>query len=110
VGARYKPLELHRWDAAAIPLPDQSGDRIITNLPWGMRHGSHADNRRLYPRVLAEFSRLIRPNGRIVILTGETRLMTELLRKGLLKLEQLLRVSILGARAAIFVCRARSRA
>jgi tRNA (guanine6-N2)-methyltransferase len=105
IGQRFKPIELHQWDAAALPLPDRSASRIITNLPWGKRHGSHAENRRLYPRVLREFSRLVPPEGKIVMLTGETRLMNDLLRDETVHAEKILRVSILGAPAAIYVCR-----
>jgi 23S rRNA G2445 N2-methylase RlmL len=104
IGPRYKPIELHAWDAAAIPLSDNSVSRIVTNLPWGLKHGSHADNRRLYPRVFREFARLMRLGGVCVMLTGETRLMGEGLRASPLRLEQTIRVSILGARAAIYVC------
>ncbi|HLW70067.1 MAG TPA: hypothetical protein VKS22_05540 [Candidatus Binataceae bacterium] len=108
IGPRYKPIELHTWDGAAIPLPDRAVSRIITNLPWGQQHGSHADNRRLYPRLLTEFARLVRDGGVIVILTGETRLMSELTRNGPLRAEKIVRVAILGAPAAIYVCRKRA--
>jgi len=103
VGPRYKPLELHRWDATALPLPDSSVTKIITNLPWGLRHGSHEDNRRLYPRFFQEFRRLIQPGGTIVILTGETRLMSDLITRGLFRPDKIMRVSILGAGAAVYV-------
>jgi tRNA (guanine6-N2)-methyltransferase len=103
VGPRYKPLELHRWEAPALPLPDSSVGKIITNLPWGARHGSHEENRRVYPRVFQEFHRLVAPGGRIVILTGETRLMSDLIARGLFRPEKILRVSILGASAAVYV-------
>jgi 23S rRNA G2445 N2-methylase RlmL len=105
LGSRYQPIALNCLDATAVPMPQHSVTRIITNLPWGMRHGSHAENRRLYPRLLTEFRRLIHPRGRIVMLTAETRLMGELLRKGALHLERSLPVTILGARAAIYICR-----
>jgi hypothetical protein len=108
VGPRYKPLELHRWDAAALPLPNRSIAKIITNLPWGLRHGSHEDNRQLYPRILQEFHRLLQPAGRIVILTGETRLMSDLITHGLFRPQKILRVSILGASAAVYVSSASS--
>ncbi len=105
IGPRYKPLELHAWDATAIPIPNQSISRIITNLPWGVQHGSHADNRRLYPRVFSEFARLLTPEGIAVMLTGEQWLMGDLLRHGVLRATRILRVSILGMAAAIYVCR-----
>ena len=103
VGPRYKPLELHRWDATAIPLPDHSVSKIITNLPWGIRHGSHEANRQLYPRALREFHRLLLPGGRIVILTSETRLMSDLITRGLFRPDRIQRVSILGVSAALYL-------
>ncbi len=105
IGPRYKPLELHPWDATAVPMPNQSVSRIITNLPWGMQHGSHADNRRLYPLVFNEFARLLTPKGIAVMLTGEQRLISDLLRHGVLRATRIIRVSILGMAAAIYVCR-----
>jgi 23S rRNA G2445 N2-methylase RlmL len=103
VGPRYKPLELHQWEATALPLPDRSVSTIITNLPWGIRHGSHEENRRLYPRILNEFHRLIQPAGKIVILTGEAGLMSDLMARGHFRPDKILRVSILGASAAVYV-------
>ncbi len=106
IGPRYKPIELHSWDATAIALAAGSVSKIITNLPWGMRHGSHAENRRLYPHLIEEFQRVIRPGGLIVMLTAETRLMADLMSRGALRPQKILRVSILGAPAAIYVVRA----
>jgi len=106
VGPRYKPIELHPWDATALPLDDSSVSKIITNLPWGIKHGSHGDNRRLYPRMFEEFKRIIRKGGLMVMLTAETGLMSELARRGVLRAEKILRVSILGAPASVYVCRA----
>ena len=106
VGPRYKPIELNSWDAAGLPLGDGAVTKVITNLPWGMRHGSHAENRRLYPALIEEFRRVIRPGGLIVMLTAETRLMADLMSRGLFRPQKILRVSILGAPAAIYVVRA----
>ena len=106
VGPRYKPIELREWDAVAMPLADHSVSAIVTNLPWGMKFGSHRDNRRLYPRLMAEFRRVIARGGRIVMLTGERALMRELVAAGAIAPARVLKVSILGAFAEIYVCRA----
>jgi 23S rRNA G2445 N2-methylase RlmL len=90
----------------AIPLADASVSKIVTNLPWGIRHGSHEANRRLYPRLIAEIKRLLRPGGVAVMLTSEMRLMSELMTRRLFRAERIVRVSILGAPAAIYVLRA----
>lgn len=105
IGPRYKPIELNSWDATRLALGDASVSKVITNLPWGMRHGSHAENRRLYPYLIEEFRRVTKPGGLIVMLTAETRLMADLMSRGVFRPQKLLRVSILGAPAAIYVIR-----
>jgi tRNA (guanine6-N2)-methyltransferase len=104
VGPRYKPIALESWDARAIPLPDASVTKIVTNLPWGMRYGSHGENRRLYPQWMAEFNRLITNDGLLVMLTAEWRLMNELVQRHAIAPRKILRVTILGASASVYVC------
>lgn len=105
VGTRYKPIQLENWDAGAIPLGDASVDKIVTNLPWGLRYGSHGENRKLYPRWFREFSRVLKSGGVMVMLTAEWRLMRELERAGKIAADRIIRVSVLGRPAAIYVCR-----
>ena len=51
-------------------LRDNSVDVIISDLPFGKRSGSKADNRVLYPRTLNAMARLVKPaTGRAVLLT-----------------------------------------
>lgn len=105
VGPRYKPIDLRNWDAASLPLPDGAVTRIISNLPWGRKSGAHQDNRRLYPRLLAEFRRVLAPGGLMVLMTAESRLMRETLEQHGIALNSMLAVTILGASAWIYVCR-----
>jgi tRNA (guanine6-N2)-methyltransferase len=104
IGPRYKPIELREWDAATLPLEDRSVNKIVTNLPWGLRFGSHRDNRRLYRRMMGEFRRVIVPGGRIVMLTGERALMRELVADRAIAPQRVVKVSILGANAEVYVC------
>ncbi len=104
IGPRYKPIELKLWDATALALEDSSVDKIVTNLPWGIKHGSHRENRRLYPRLLGEFSRVLKPGGMMVLLSAETRLMRELHSEGLFRPARIMHVSVLGTHAAIYIC------
>ncbi len=105
IGPRYQPLELREWNAAALPLARASVTKVVTNLPWGARHGTHEENRALYPRALAEIRRVAAPGAKLVMLTAETRLMEQTLRAEGLRPERIMRVSILGAMAAIYVVR-----
>jgi 23S rRNA G2445 N2-methylase RlmL len=105
IGPRYKPIEVHEdWDAGALPLADASVTKIVTNLPWGIKHGSHATNRRLYGDWIAELNRVLRQNGKMVLLTAEWRLMRELIDRGQLAVEKMFRVSVLGFSAGLYLC------
>jgi len=104
VGARYKPIQLENWDAGTIPLADASVSKIVTNLPWGIRYGSHGENRKLYPEWFREFARVLKSGGTMVLLTAEWRLMRELERsRKIAPPSKITRVSILGTPASVYV-------
>jgi tRNA (guanine6-N2)-methyltransferase len=71
------PCAVVRADAGSLPLPDSSVDRVVANLPFGKRVGSHATNVDLYPKFLRGLSRVLAPGGRAVLLTEDKRLFTE---------------------------------
>lgn len=64
-------VRLLRADALRLPLPDASIDAIATNPPYGRRMGEMAGLDRLYARASREMTRVLRPGGRCVVLTGE---------------------------------------
>ena len=101
-------VELTEWDARAIPLPDCVTDAIVADLPFGTRVGSHAQNMTLYPAILREAARVAKPGARFCLLTGELRLMTELLeRSPHWSVEQSLRIRLAGLVPALFVLQRR---
>ncbi len=63
-----------RADAGQLPVATASVDRVLANLPFGKRVGSHGDNVALYPRVLRELSRVLTSQGRVVLLTEDKNL------------------------------------
>jgi len=66
------PADFFQWDCLVPCLRDNSVDVVITDLPFGKRSGSKADNRVLYPRTLLSMARVVRPNtGRAVLLTQD---------------------------------------
>eukprot|EP01125_Pyxidicula_operculata_P017510 TRINITY_DN6130_c0_g5_i1.p1 TRINITY_DN6130_c0_g5~~TRINITY_DN6130_c0_g5_i1.p1 ORF type:complete len:325 (-),score=42.47 TRINITY_DN6130_c0_g5_i1:223-1197(-) len=46
------------WDATMMPLRDGTVDAIVSDLPFGKRHGNFNSNLKLYPKILQEFSRV----------------------------------------------------
>jgi SAM-dependent methyltransferase len=62
-------------DAALLRLESGSVDRVISNLPFGKRVGTHRGNQRLYPALLAELGRVLTPDGRAVLLTEDKNLL-----------------------------------
>ena len=71
------PVTLWRGDARRLPLRDDSVDRVVANLPFGKRVGSHQRNKILYPEVLRDIARVLTPRGRAVMLTEDKRLFTQ---------------------------------
>jgi len=72
----HPAADFFQWDCLVPCLRDNSVDVIITDLPFGKRSGSKADNRVLYPRTLLSMARVVRPTtGRAVLLTQDKRSM-----------------------------------
>jgi len=64
--------DIFQWDATRLPLRNDSLDVIVTDLPFGKKMGSKRDNRTLYPKILAEFGRVVKvAKGRVVFLTAD---------------------------------------
>ena len=69
--AQCTPTLLHA-DARRVPLPAQSLDVIISDLPWGERVGDRQQQPDLYSAILNESSRLLKPGGQALFLTQHT--------------------------------------
>jgi tRNA (guanine6-N2)-methyltransferase len=74
---RRVPLHVVRADATRTPFEAGSVHRVIANLPFGKRVGSHGSNQALYPRFLRELDRVLAGDGRAVLLTEDKRLLVE---------------------------------
>ena len=70
-----------RWDARKLPLASASVDAVATNPPFGKQIGSQQEVERLYPAVLAELARVLKPGGRAVLLSSQYDLLKEMVRQ-----------------------------
>jgi tRNA (guanine6-N2)-methyltransferase len=104
VGTRYQPIELHEWDARSLPLDANSITAAAVNLPFGKQIGSVEDNRVLYPDVLRELARVMRPAARLALISGDiTNLSDSLRRSGAFREKASYPVLIMGRRARVVV-------
>jgi tRNA (guanine6-N2)-methyltransferase len=73
-GALFPGGLLVRADATAMPFGAEAVDRVVSNIPFGKRVGSHGTNIGLYPGFLGELGRVLRTDGRAVVLTDDKNL------------------------------------
>src|SRR4030095_12091525 len=62
------------WDARALPIPDGSVERVVSNLPWGRQVTISGCLSHFYRDVCAEMRRVLAPGGRIALLTNAPHL------------------------------------
>ena len=67
-------LIIIKKDIADLELGAKSVDKIITNLPFGIRTGDHKSNVSLYSVFAQKCLSWIKPDGLIVLLTQEIKL------------------------------------
>eukprot|EP00727_Mastigamoeba_balamuthi_P012974 m51a1_g83 hypothetical protein (381) ;mRNA; r:270027-271367 len=68
-----------QWSALSLPVRPAVFDKIICDMPYGRRCGSHRDNKRNYGRILSEVQRVLKPGGTALMMTIEHRLMDTIL-------------------------------
>jgi 23S rRNA G2445 N2-methylase RlmL len=97
-------IGLQHADMTRVPLPDASVDVLCADLPFGQLSGTHAENERLYPRMIAEAARAARSGARFVLITHEVKLIETVLRSSAAwSLEQTIRVNLRGLHPRIYV-------
>ena len=60
---------IDKGDARSLSRPDHSVDAVVSNLPFGQRYTVDGSVDRWQRDALGEMSRVVRPGGRIVLLT-----------------------------------------
>lgn len=110
IGPRYKPIEIRQWDARHLPLADGSVSAIVTNLPFGKQIGTGEEIRRLYPELIHEWVRVLRADGRMVLLTSERDVLAAAIeREPALVVRRRIPVLVRGLEAEIAVASHRPR-
>lgn len=102
-GAKFIVNDCLRFEA------NRRYDEVVSNLPFGNRVGTHAQNERLYAGLLAKLPQWLKPNGIAVLYTMEFTLLKKLLRETpVLRLVAHERTEAGGLMPGIFILQNRS--
>ena len=102
--SRYK---LFRSDIKDVTLNKRNVDKIISNLPFGIRVGEHSNNVEIYKSLEVLANRLLRTRGMLVLLTQEKKLLREVFSKESWNVKSVLRVDEGGLLPEVFVIKRR---
>jgi len=78
-------------------------DLIITDPPWNIYDKKEKDFKKFYSDMLKEFYRVLKENGKIVLLMGNTSDFEKALNKTLFNVENKLSVLINGKKASVYL-------
>ena len=95
-------VQFASWKGARIDLPDQSVDKILTDL----RSATHfAPFERICGQMISEFARVLRPRRRAVLLTADEQAVRAAVvsSEGQFEIQKRLRINLRGLRPSIFV-------
>lgn len=64
-------IQLLQADVSSLPLPNESIDAIVCDIPFGVKHKVAFDVEQMYRSMLASIDRVLRSQGTIILLCGE---------------------------------------
>ncbi len=97
---RYK---LFRSDIRDVNLSKRNIDKVVSNLPFGIRAGEHNENIEIYKSLELLAKKLLRKKGILVLLTQEKKLLRDTFTKEEWNVKSILRVDEGGLLPEVFV-------
>jgi hypothetical protein len=95
-------IAIERWDARRVPLGEAEVDCIVCNLPFGKRYSTPGQNPSLYRALVSNWHRKLKPRGRMILLTADSRALEDCLLGLRLGWRRECRVKVLGAWATVY--------
>ncbi|MDR1531018.1 MAG: RNA methyltransferase [Clostridiales bacterium] len=92
---------VRRGDACRLPLNGHCADRIITNAPWGARIRV-GDIYQLYGAFMREAFRVLKRDGRCILLTDKTEVLERVSRELGLNAAPLVQISLHGLHPSVY--------
>ena len=107
IGRKHQPFALLHWDARSLPFHEQTIGRIVCNLPFGKQLA--LPDSRFYHDFLSQARRVIRWDGRMVLLVSEKDRVTAAAKQTSWRPCGSTAISLLGQKAFILAFRPISR-
>jgi len=87
-----------------IGFKSGSIDKIITDPPWGISVGTDLNLLDFYSKMLTEFRRVVKTNGRLIILMGNKEIFEKVLKSYFsdFKLEEKYDILVSGKKASVY--------
>ena len=102
-GIEERRHKLFRSSIEDVKLAKKNVDKIVSNLPFGIRTGSHEENINLYFALEKIAQKLLRTQGMLVLLTQEKKLLRDVFKKDDWDLKSVATVNEGGLLPEIFV-------
>ena len=103
-GRKHQPRQFFHWDSEVLPIQPNSVDKIVCNLPIEKSNNRNDNMRDLYKRCLTQFEGVIKPGGRMVLLSMNPGLLNKALKQQhTLHTRQQVGINYSGKRGRIFV-------
>ena len=105
-GRKHQPRHFIHWDAQSLPLQPNSIDKIVCNIPTKFEDDNSSILTKLYNQVLSQFAIVLKPGGRIVLLSMQSDLLNRTLKQhNVLRTNQQIGINTGGKQGRIFVVR-----
>lgn len=98
---------IFRSDISKVKLNKRNVDVFLSNLPFGIRVGTHDENIQAYIGLEACAKRILRSKGKLILLTQEKKLLREVFKKEQWRVKSVLRVNEGGLLPEVFDIRKR---
>lgn len=95
-------IKLFKSDISKIKFNKQNVDKIVSNLPFGIRAGDHEKNVKAYEDFEKFANKVLRKKGVIVVLTQEKVLLRKVFKKENWKVKRITRIDEGGLYPEVF--------
>lgn len=92
---------VRQGNACYLPLSDKCIDVIVTNLPWDIQIRTE-DIRQLYFDFLQEALRVLKKNGKLILLTDKKEVLEQVCKEQRINLNEVAQISLHGLHPYLF--------